>query len=156
MPTNSACLSFQPYLSVSGTSSMSRPLIRGSSTWSRWCLPSGRTVSKIIQWSQRAWTWWTRKTSSPTCCRLTTSTTQRTSSVSPREGGGDSAWLYSALCRNKCAYVALTCDCVCVPSDVFKMDPDFLENEEKYKTIKKGENAHKHRTVQSTVASFTV
>lgn len=25
-------------------------------------------------------------------------------------------------------------------SDVFKMDPDFLENEEKYKTIKRGEN----------------
>jgi hypothetical protein len=24
-------------------------------------------------------------------------------------------------------------------ADVFKMDPDFLENEEKYKAIKKGE-----------------
>lgn len=27
-------------------------------------------------------------------------------------------------------------------TDVFKMDPDFLENEEKYKTIKRGENMH--------------
>lgn len=25
-------------------------------------------------------------------------------------------------------------------SDVFKLDPDFLENEEKYKTIKRGKN----------------
>lgn len=25
-------------------------------------------------------------------------------------------------------------------TDVFKLDPDFLENEEKYKTIKRGEN----------------
>lgn len=27
--------------------------------------------------------------------------------------------------------------CVCVHLDVFKMDPDFQENEEKYKTIKR-------------------
>lgn len=31
------------------------------------------------------------------------------------------------------------CVCVCV-TDVFKLDPDFLENEEKYKTIKRGES----------------
>lgn len=30
--------------------------------------------------------------------------------------------------------------------DVFKMDPDFLENEEKYKTIRRGENDCKRHT----------
>uniref|UniRef100_A0A7N8WU15 Pre-mRNA-splicing factor CWC22 homolog n=1 Tax=Mastacembelus armatus TaxID=205130 RepID=A0A7N8WU15_9TELE len=41
--------------------------------------------------------------------------------------------------------------------NVFKMDPNFLENEEKYKTIKRGENVHKQHTatVQSAVTSFT-
>lgn len=41
--------------------------------------------------------------------------------------------------------------CVCVHSDVFKMDPDFLENEEKYKTLKRGE--HKHDTAISNPLS---
>lgn len=47
------------------------------------------------------------------------------------------------------------CVCVC-HSDVFKMDPDFLENEEKYKTIKRGENTHKHPilTVPTAVTAF--
>jgi len=49
--------------------------------------------------------------------------------------------------------VILTCVCVCVHSDVFKMDPDFLESEEKYKTIKRGQNAHRHQTGQSAVTS---
>lgn len=31
---------------------------------------------------------------------------------------------------------------VCFHSDVFKLDPDFLENEEKYKALKKGETVH--------------
>lgn len=46
--------------------------------------------------------------------------------------------------------------CVCAHADVFKLDPDFLENEEKYKTIKKGENVQRQSlTVQSSVTSFT-
>lgn len=41
---------------------------------------------------------------------------------------------YSRSCGSKCLFV-----CVCL-TDVFKLDPDFLENEDKYKTIKRGEN----------------
>lgn len=44
----------------------------------------------------------------------------------------------------------LTCSpnvCFCVFVDVFKLDPDFVENEEKYKTIKRGENEQKRRTL---------
>ncbi|TNN42957.1 Pre-mRNA-splicing factor CWC22 [Liparis tanakae] len=35
--------------------------------------------------------------------------------------------------------------------NVFKMDPDFLESEEKYRTIKRGQSAHRHQTGQSAV-----
>lgn len=38
--------------------------------------------------------------------------------------------------------VLSVCVCVCL-TDVFKLDPDFLENEEKYKTIKRGEDEPK-------------
>lgn len=52
---------------------------------------------------------------------------------------------------------SLTCVSVC-SSDVFKLDPDFLENEEKYKTIKRGENEWERLTlsVSSQLTSFTV
>lgn len=49
---------------------------------------------------------------------------------------------------------------VCVYTDVFKLDPDFLENEEKYKTIKRGKKTSHcvpsikyYFTNQSVVAS---
>lgn len=44
----------------------------------------------------------------------------------------------------------LTCSpnvCFCVFVDVFKLDPDFVENEEKYKTIKRGENEQKRHAL---------
>lgn len=52
---------------------------------------------------------------------------------------------------------SLTCVSVC-SSDVFKLDPDFLENEEKYKTIKRGETEWKQLalSVSGQLAPFTV
>ena len=45
--------------------------------------------------------------------------------------------------------------CVCIHSDVFKMDPEFLENEEKYKTIKKGENVHRYQALPNQLSAYS-
>lgn len=41
-------------------------------------------------------------------------------------------------------------------ADVFKMDPDFLENEEKYKAIKKGELGVPRVIARSDLITFII
>lgn len=63
-----------------------------------------------------------------------TNTTPRTSSVRP-EGEWEEGRSHGTF--QKCLHSL----CVFVHLDVFKMDPDFLENEEKYKTLKRGKKS---------------